>query len=305
MRRRRERRKMGPSIAWKTSMNLDHAAKVVSFKGYDTDTYTADNISGPDDPRFGQRLLCEGDSWFSLGALPSSNMLFPLRFRQSTLLMNLAAPGDTLLNMTDPLKNRQLKEALDETQWNAIFISGGGNDLIDRIGNVVCAPSTGAGKNFLDHIDRVELAGLRVAIHGHHRRLATLRNGSRKNASTPIVTHVYDYPTPRMAPARFLGIGSRGPWLYPALVQRKVPGKFWIPIVDYVFESVASALVELSAVLDDFHVIATTRGVLTRARLGTTGEDGDWLNEIHPNPRGFKKLAEVISPELDAMLFGP
>lgn len=285
-------------------MNLDHPARVVTFKGYDMDVYTADNISGPDDPGFGKRLLCEGDSWFSLGAIPSSNMLFPLRFRQRTLLMNLAAPGDTLLNMTDPLTNPQLKSALAETRWNAIFISGGGNDLINRIGNVVCAPSTGAGQNFLDYIDRVELASLRVAIHGHHRRLAALRDEGR-NRGVPIVTHVYDYPTPRMAKARFLGFGFKGPWLCPALMQWKVPEAFWISIVDYVFESVAAALVELSPVIDNFHVIATTRGVLTRARLGTTGDDGDWLNEIHPNPGGFEKLAEVISPELDAILFGP
>lgn len=286
-------------------MTLDHAAKVVSFKGYDPDAHTAEGISGPDDPQFGQRLLCEGDSWFSLGALPSSNMLFPLRFRQRTLLVNLARPGDTLLNMTDPARNPQLKQALDETRWNALFISGGGNDLIDRIGHIVCAPSTGAGQNFLDYIDRVELARLRVAIHGHHRRLVATRDGSRKNAGIPIVTHVYDYPTPRMAPAKFVGIGFKGPWLYPALVQWKVPESFWISIVDYIFESVASALVELSSMLENFHVIATTRGVLARARLGTTGDDADWLNEIHPNPGGFAKLAGVVSPELDALLFGP
>lgn len=98
-------------------MNLVHAAKVVSFKGYESDRYGPKDIGGPDDPNFGKCILCEGDSWFSLGAIPSSNMLFPLRFRQRTLLMNLATPGDTLLNMTNPMSNPQLELALTETQW--------------------------------------------------------------------------------------------------------------------------------------------------------------------------------------------
>jgi lysophospholipase L1-like esterase len=37
---------------------------------------------------------------------------------------------------------------------------------------------------------------------------------------------------------------------------------------------------------------------LIRAKLGTTGEDGDWLNEIHPSAGGYKKLADIVSAEL-------
>ncbi|MDP9903038.1 SGNH/GDSL hydrolase family protein [Variovorax ginsengisoli] len=283
-------------------MSLDHAAQVVSFKGYDTDAYGPQSISGPDDPQFGKRVLCEGDSWFSLGAIPSSNLLFPLQFRQKTLLMNLATPGDTLLNMTNPSTNAPLKRTLAETQWDAIFVSGGGNDLIDNIFNVICEPSVGAGQHFLDYIDRIELAGIRANIQRYHRQLAQLRD-SGKNAGVPIVTHVYDYPTPRNAKANIVGFSLKGPWLYPALMTAKVPEAFWISIADYIFESLAATLVELSALIDNFHVIAKTKGTLVRARLGTTGNDGDWLNEIHPNAGGYKKLAEVISPELDALLF--
>lgn len=283
-------------------MQLPHQARVVSFKGYNPDAYSGDQISGPDDPDFGKRLLCEGDSWFSLGAIPSSNMLFPLHFRQSTLLMNLAAPGDTLLNMANPKGNAPLKEAIASTRWDAIFISGGGNDLIDNLLNIICTPSVGAGQHFLDYIDRIELAKLRVSIHLHHLELGRLRDNSR-NQGVPIVTHVYDYPTPRDAPANIAGaISLKGPWLYPALMTRKVPDVFWIPITDYIFESLGSALVELSGLIENFHVITKTKGVLQRAAC-VPGNDGDWLNEIHPNRNGYRKLSEVVSPELDAILF--
>lgn len=283
-------------------MQLSNPARVVSFKGYNPEDYTADQISGPDDPAFGKRLLCEGDSWFSLGAIPSSNLLFPLHFRQSTLLMNLAAPGDTLLNMTSPKKNAALTQALTQTRWDAIFISGGGNDLINQLLNIICTPSAGAGQHFLDYIDRIELARLQASIHTYHLQLAAVRD-SGKNAGVPIVTHVYDYPTPRDAPANLVGLLSlTGPWLYPALMTRQVPDAFWIEITDYIFESLGVALVRASSSIDNFHVITKTKNVLDRARR-VPGNDGDWLNEIHPNRGGYKKLAEVVSPALDAILF--
>lgn len=285
-------------------MSLPNPACVVSFNGYDSDAYNGKPATGPDDPAFGKRIICEGDSWFSIGGAPSSNILEPLHFRQRSLLINLARPGDTLLNMTDPHANRPLVQTLNETRWDAIFISGGGNDLIDNLMNIICTPSVGAGQHFLDYIDRIELTRLRVNVHQYHRRLARLRDTSKKNAGIPIVTHVYDYPTPRDAPANLAGILSlAGPWLYPALMTRQVPQDFWIPITDYIFESLGSFLVELCAEIDNFHVISKTKGVLQRARLGTSGADGDWLNEIHPTARGYGKLAEVISPELDRILF--
>lgn len=86
-------------------MNLDYSAKVVQFNGWNPDAYSAFGISGPDDAGFAKRILCEGDSWFSIGAIPSSNMLVPLRFSQSTLLINLATPGDTIKRMSDIKQN--------------------------------------------------------------------------------------------------------------------------------------------------------------------------------------------------------
>lgn len=33
----------------------------------------------PDDPAYAWRFLAEGDSWFTIGAIPSSNLLYELR----------------------------------------------------------------------------------------------------------------------------------------------------------------------------------------------------------------------------------
>ena len=95
----------------------------------------------PNDPKYKKRILCEGDSWFSLSSLPSSNMLFPLTFAEPTILYNLAFPGDTIIEMSDMAKNPDLiKNICDPNfavKWDLIFLSGGGNDLMNRADKVL------------------------------------------------------------------------------------------------------------------------------------------------------------------------
>jgi hypothetical protein len=75
-----------------------------------------------------------------------------------------------------------------------------------------------------------------------------------------------------------------------------------ISLTDHIFEFLAVAILELSFKIDNFHVVSATRETLVRAKLGTAGEDGDWLNEIHPSPGGYKKLADVVSAEFANVL---
>lgn len=286
-------------------MDMVHSPVIISNQNNDS-YFQSLSITGIGDPSFGKRILCEGDSWMSIGAVPSSNMLEPLKFSQRTLLLNLAKPGDTVKNMSEIAGNPDLGKMINDARlshkWDLIFISGGGNDLIDMSESIVCTPSVGAGQNFLDYIDRVELARFRKRLHEGYRRISDLRTKSKNNAETPIAVHVYDYPTPRNAKSRFLGHNISGPWLFRAMKTSDVPKAFWIPITDYIFEELGRILLELELFLPNFHVITGTREVLTRARLDTTGEDGDWLNEIHPTPEGYEKLSKIISPEIQALL---
>ena len=47
----------------------------------------------PDSPQCRYRLLAEGDSWFTLGGLPTSNLLFSLRFPAPAIVVNCAVPA--------------------------------------------------------------------------------------------------------------------------------------------------------------------------------------------------------------------
>lgn len=286
-------------------MELTIPGTVISIGNMSPDKYPG----GTDDNSFVRRILCEGDSWFSIGAIPSSNLLFGLKFAQSTLLYNLAKPGDTIRLMADLRSNPDLKKLIADprfsTQWDAIFLSGGGNDLIDRLPQIICQCSPGAGGSFLDYINQIELAKLKTTIRTGYLGIAALRDGSSKNANTPILTHAYDYPTPRNAPAKFVGVGMRGPWLYPALMAAGVKQEFWMSITDYLFEWLGVVLIELTESIDNFHVVSHTHSTLERAALGATGNSGDWLNEIHPNGAGYQKLSDVISPELQWLIQPP
>ncbi|MBI3731036.1 MAG: SGNH/GDSL hydrolase family protein [Burkholderiales bacterium] len=281
-------------------------AIVVSVDGFERGINKQRYPGGVDDITFQKRILCEGDSWFSIGAIPSSNLLFPLKFSETTLLYNLAKPGDTIRNISDIANNPVLKKLINDTKfsskWDAIFISGGGNDLIDRVGQILCKPSDGAGSHMLDYVNGFELAQLKVDLQRGYKKIADMRVQSQ-NEKTPIVAHVYDYPTPRNAKAKFLAFGILGPWLYNALKSADIPEDKWISLVDYIFEWLGATIIDLSTKIDNFHVITNTRETLIRARLGTAGSDGDWLNEIHPNSTGYEKLADVISPELNNLLY--
>lgn len=153
----------------------------------------------------------------------------------------------------------------------------------------------------LDYIDSIELNNPRSRVQQGYKKIASLREGS-PNAQTPIVAHVYDYPTPRNAKSKFIGIGVGGPWIYSALKTNDVPEEFWISITDYIFEYLAISIMELGNSIENFHVVSSTRETLARARLGTTDADGDWLNEIHPTSDGYGKLATIISSEFAHIL---
>ena len=252
-----------------------------------------------------QRFLAEGDSWFSMSGIPAYNLLFALRFRVSTQIVNCALPGDTMVHMSQLASNRHYREALTTPgfKWNAILLSGGGNDLIDRVDDILIPKSERdpAASAPADFCDQGELRSLVNEVQQGFRRLASLRDAARGSSKkAPIITHTYDYATPRNAPARFFLI-NLGPWLYPGLKGAKVPKTAWVPVADYLIDALAKGVLALQKGnnrIKNFHVV-NTRGATKRAELRTTGSSHDWQNEIHPNDDGYRKLARRVEKRLD------
>lgn len=275
---------------------------IVTWRDLDFDSWP----SSPD-----LRFLAEGDSWFTISGVPAYNLLFELRFYKHTRIVNCGMPGDTIKHMAQICRNRDLREALATggPRWDAIFLSGGGNDLIDAADEIIrdkAKRDSASIRGPADYCDAQRLNALIAEVQGGYRKIAALRDSPGSPAQgVPIVTHTYDYATPRNAPARFF-VASVGPWLYRALTASEVPEHDWVAVADHLIDQLATGILALQtgpAPIANFRVV-DTRNTLKRAQLGQLGVSNDWQNEIHPNGGGYEKLAKRLEAELENVLGG-
>jgi lysophospholipase L1-like esterase len=193
------------------------------------------------------------------------------------------------------------------SSWDLILLSGGGNDLIDDADDILLPPRArpAAPSGPVDYCDPARLAQLTDEVQTGYRSIVALRDAPGSTApGKPIVAHTYDYPTARNSPARFVLVPVLGPWLYRALTHSEVPQAEWVSVTDYLVDQLAEAILALAAgpnALPNFYVV-DTRGTLKRARPGSLGEDGDWMNEIHPSIDGYKKLAKKLAARVTPLL---
>lgn len=253
------------------------------------------------------KLLAEGDSWFGwahLNLAPSSNLLEQLQFNRSAVVVSYAYSGDTIRRMGNVSSNRMFFNEIKGAKYDAILLSGGGNDLIDALPYVIpaCDPDTPPASAEAC-INRAALKTLfDDYLLPNYSQIIDFRKVSLAgNRATPVIIHTYDYPTPRDAPATFLdGIKATGPWIWKALRDSKVPPAFDQAICDAIFEALGEALLRLHDPADGVHVVRTA-GTIQRAAAGSTGLSGDWINEIHPDAYGYALLAEKINAQLTAL----
>lgn len=251
------------------------------------------------------RLLAEGDSWFSLGSIPAHNLLMGLEFDKAVVVLNLAYPGDEVHKMFRRMWDYGAEFAGWMTmrstwRWDAILLSGGGNDLIAAFPHLLRAaidPAQVDPARPQDLVDADALALLDQYLTDSYRGFVECRDrpGS-PNAGVPMIAHTYDYPTPNDAPALAFGLRISGPWIHP-LLNGRLPREVWQPLTDYLLDHVAETLLALPVQLPNFHVV-DTRGTLVRAALGATGASNDWENEIHATADGYRKIARLIAAEV-------
>lgn len=265
-----------------------------------------DTALNPDDPDYDWRILSEGDSWFTIGAIPSSNLLYELRLSKRTVILNLGYPGDTIANISQLSANTEFTRRLVHpnwaSDWNALLLSGGGNDLIDQAADIIRSTPTGTGKKAADYVNADRLAAFKQGVQAGYRTIVALRDsGGSPNKGKPLIVHTYDYPTPRPSPATFLIVPITKPWMHPVFEKYQVPKPLRIKIAEQLLDALAEALLELGKELPAFHVV-DTRNTLERADIEAKGNSGDWLNEIHPNGDGYRKIANKLADKLNKVL---
>jgi len=268
---------------------------------------------------FERRCLAQGDSWFSIGALPptrTTRVVAELRLERSTVVVNCAKPGAVLQRMTNTSKEVQFLKLLRgkmALKWDALLISGGGNDLIDAVGS---AP-TGApnqrllrtpaerGNGPLAGADYISEPGWQVFtdhISAVFNQLVDERD-SGVNRPTPLVWHNYARVMPRPSGA---GLGF-GPWLLPAIDLYQVPAADRLLVSDELIGRLGKLVADIIAARKakdpdcNLHVADSQSAGLDLAAAGSTDESGDWMNEIHPTRNGYRKVAGAYAAVLDPL----
>ena len=296
--------------------------------------YPADWLSRDPAPPladFGRRLLAEGDSWFTIGTLnlaDASNLLFQLQFARSTAIVNCAYPSDTLShivsNLRDPYFDRLLRRRNFASFWEAILLSAGGNDLIDAaqspptVANGQPAPlaerllftpaeaaqqppaETDAAR-FVSEPGWTALAGYLRA------NLAEIvnRRDQGPSAGRPLFLHTYSTPTVW----RHGTLGSNEGWLFKAFTIYGIAPADQQPIADLLFDRLRRLLLSVDQgsptgdALPHVHVFDSASKVnLVSPDPQATSTSGDWVNEIHPSPSGYKKLGAAFGDFIDNVL---
>lgn len=272
----------------------------------------------PDDPDYPWHFLAEGDSWFTIAAIPSSNLLFELRLGRWTQILNLAYPGDTLRHIENLTGNQDLLRFLAKRNFNspfdALLLSGGGNDLIAAAPQLIRKlPLVGADASLAEsYVDGDGLGELLRKIQHGFKTILTLRDSAdSKSKGRPAFLHTYDYVTPRNAPARFVGsVPIAGPWLFKVFAGSSIDATLQQRIANLLIDRLAGALLELDSAntasplaLPALHVI-DTRNTLVMANPTEVGNSNDWINEIHPNLDGYRKIAARLSAKINEVLLG-
>lgn len=264
--------------------------------------------------RFDKKYLAQGDSWFSIGHVPpwsTTNLLQQMVLSRSAVAVNCARPGVELAHMTDTSTAQVFLNLMNGNvawTWDAILLSGGGNDLIDAANSDPNAPLESRlllradewANPVADPSGYLSAAGWDVFSTHMDSVLGLLldQRDKNKNKDVPLFLHTYDYVTPRNAPA-----GPRlGPWLYRAIHDLYgIPAADWSALANLMIDRLANLWLSLAVSYAGRNVdIVDTRGSLTPADPGMSGVSGDWENEIHPTPHGYSLLAQKWRPALDA-----
>ena len=276
------------------------------------------------------KFLAQGDSWFYFGDFfpwDTTNILDAIDLTDACVV-NCALSGRKLSSMVDWNSHPEFWEMLNgrsELRWDALLISGGGNDLINML-DVLPRQSGGSrvsqsNRLLLEPSERnPSLSGVDKYIsepgwiYFSNRIKSEFLNLIHAkelgvNKEIPVFIHTYDYPTPRNVPAGPMVpyVTPFGSWMYPPLSSSaySIPQDDWIELSKHLIDRLATTLEQVVNTNPGKNLIlVNTRNKLTAAALNSVGKDGDWQNEIHPTEDGYIKLAKVWKKELSKQFQG-
>lgn len=268
------------------------------------------------------RVLAQGDSWFAF-PLPviggPRNLVEAIDTRRAAVAVNLSIVGDTAENMAQGERFAQLRAVLvggggeEAIAVAAILLSAGGNDLIDRIaelvGNVTrgmkAAARTEAHRRVLLEVTSGAATAIYDDVVSNVAKLVAARDGGPSSAA-PVILHGYAHVTPRDAPALRFPI-KFGPWIWKRLSplgytqaeQQEIAAR----VIDEFNRRLAALHDEAKGVhVLDLRPLQARGGPLPVADPAWLEPTPYWHDEIHLNAAGWECVAGALyDPLLDRL----
>ncbi len=232
-------------------------------------------------------ILAEGDSWFEYPVpFSGGGVIDHLQEISGVDILNMAHHGDEVRQMLALGQRREIEKRLWEGdfRFDALLFSGGGNDLV---GDQLCLWL----KEFdpalppAEALHHARVSSVLEVIAAGYRDLIAIRDAL--SPQTKIFVHGYDFPR-----ATGKGVCGVGPWLKPSLDYRGVKDSA------VQFEVVKALLMRFRAMIES--IARENENVFYVQTQGLLDPAKDWHNEIHPNKKGFKKIATVFNNALAA-----
>ena len=224
-------------------------------------------------------LIGQGDSWFDypLPILDPSDVLAHLRRlpAMSPRVLSLAHHGEAAEDMLGVKKLHELLDQLKDPangHFDAILFSGGGNDLAGDQFRLWVSDAAASGANPAKGLNQERVNAILGVVKAGYQDLFAARDSV--DPKVPVFAHSYDFAIPTG-----IGVACAGPWLRPGLDDRGWHDPKAARAI------VRELLVQFHAMLDGF--AAVTANNFVHVQTQGTLADGQWANELHPNPSGF------------------
>ena len=211
-------------------------------------------------------------------------------YKDEFLIDDLSSNGDEAVAMISGDSKLDMLRHLNEDRFDILLFSGGGNDIVGRYDfDYFLLPKT-PGNTWQDCINRNRFERRLEQIKLAYADLVELTVQYSANPDIRIVTHTYDLANPSEKGALFWGgllqIDEGRSWMYPYLMDKGITDPQDQKNI------VHSMLTEFKVALQQ--VAEVTRDVLLVIDTHHTVEEHEWINEIHPDSQGFRKVAQKI-----------
>ena len=266
-----------------------------------TGAHVIDVIDAISAHNFERLVYAEGDSWFDKFTpipLTGTNLLDAIRTPFAAAVVDVSHIGDEAQDMVKSWQARRTREMFRLLSFDAIVLSAGGNDLRNLFSELIASQAPAIGNRGATRLEQLATPPAYAAyfdgVIASIKAFVRMRDdaGDARTRAAPIILHGYDFLQPRPAGATvFAGSAiGKGPWIYPILAAVNFSDAEMKSMADDVVGELNTRLQNAFANVPDVFVL-DQRGLLTPAAGGSTGDDADWLDEIHPNSSGFTKLA--------------